>query len=65
MFFAIFLELYSNSSYNKGQGVSAIIRYITGVLIQITYAYLLIQNTLRHDRTIAFHQIFSANSQLS
>ena len=27
MFFAIFLELYSNSRYNKGRGVSAIIRY--------------------------------------
>ena len=28
MFFAIFLELYSNSRYNKGRGVSAIIRYL-------------------------------------
>ena len=29
MFFAIFLELYSNSSYNKGRGVFAIIRYLS------------------------------------
>ena len=27
MFFAIFLELYSNSRYNKGRGVFAILRY--------------------------------------
>ena len=31
MFFAIFLELYSNSRYNKGRGVFAILRYVESV----------------------------------
>ena len=35
MFFAILLELYSNSRYNKGQGVFAILRYIYEIIDNI------------------------------
>ena len=50
MFFAFFLKLYSSSSYDKGLGIFAILRYMDlplhSILIYLSTNYLLINSKL-------------------
>ena len=43
MFFTIFLELYSSSSYNKGRGIFAILRYVYGTQVRSMWRIRLVE----------------------